>query len=148
MIALVQRVTEASIKIDDAVIAKIAHGMLVMLAVEPQDSEKTAETLLQKLMRFRIFADQSGKMNLDITQTNGEILLVPQFTLAADTKHGNRPSFAGRSASSHVAESIFSTLVHITKSKNLSTNVESGKFGANMQVSLTNDGPVTFWIKI
>ena len=141
MIALLQRVSEARVDIDSATIASIGNGLLVFIGVERADSEMEADRLLERLLGYRIFADDAGKMNLGLKDIQGDLLLVPQFTLAADTRKGQRPSFTP-AAPPDVAEHFFSYLVQ--QAQQLYPKVQSGRFGADMQVGLTNDGPVTF----
>jgi D-aminoacyl-tRNA deacylase len=144
MIALMQRVTQAAVDVDGARVATIGRGLLVLVGVRPEDDEAAAEQLLQRLLQYRVFSDQAGKMNLNLGQVGGQLLLVPQFTLAADTSKGLRPGFS-TAASPDVGRRLFEHMVQSAKSA--SGSVECGVFGANMQVSLTNDGPVTFWLE-
>lgn len=145
MIALLQRVSKASVAVDDAEIAKTGAGLLVLLAVEPTDTEGTCATMIKKISRYRVFSDQQGKMNLSLLDTGGDLLLVPQFTLAADTRRGLRPSFTTAADPTEGAR-LFARIVELAKQ--LDCVVETGQFGANMQVSLTNDGPVTFMLQV
>jgi D-aminoacyl-tRNA deacylase len=144
MIALMQRVTQAAVDVDGVRVATIGRGLLVLVGVRPEDDEAAAEQLLQRLLQYRVFSDQAGKMNLNLGQVGGQLLLVPQFTLAADTSKGLRPGFS-TAASPDVGRRLFEHMVQSAKSA--SGSVECGVFGANMQVSLTNDGPVTFWLE-
>ncbi|WP_018871601.1 D-aminoacyl-tRNA deacylase [Thioalkalivibrio sp. ALJ16] len=144
MIALIQRVTEARVTVDAREIGRIGHGLLALVAVEPTDTPATSERMLDRLLGYRVFADAQGRMNRALSDTGGGLLLVPQFTLAADTRKGMRPSFSGSASPEHGAE-IFAGLVRRARERHAS--VASGLFGADMQVSLTNDGPVTFWLK-
>ena len=144
MIGLLQRVTSSSVTVDGEVIASIDAGLMVLVAIEAGDTEVTADKLLQKITRYRVFSDADGKMNLSLLDTGGELLLVPQFTLAADTGRGLRPSFS-KGASAIDGARLFDTLVNLTDE--LDCRVQTGQFGANMQVSLVNDGPVTFWLQ-
>ncbi|WP_455203394.1 D-aminoacyl-tRNA deacylase [Kaarinaea lacus] len=144
MIALLQRVTQASVTVDGVTIATIGAGVLVLVGVEKSDTETSAQRLLQRVLGYRVFADSDGKMNLSVTDVNGGVLLVPQFTLAADTKKGMRPSFSS-AAPPQEGERLFDHFVNISRQQYPSVQV--GQFGADMQVSLTNDGPVTFWLQ-
>lgn len=145
MIALIQRVLEARVDVDQHTIAKIDQGLLAFIAIEPSDSITTVELMLDKLLNYRIFEDDDSKMNLSVKAISGGLLLVPQFTLAADTSRGLRPSFSG-SAPPQLAESLFGSLCELAQTRH--TQVQQGKFGADMQVSLTNGGPATFWLQI
>jgi D-tyrosyl-tRNA(Tyr) deacylase len=145
MIGLLQRVRQAQVEIDSERIAAIGAGMLVLVGVQHDDNEATANRLLQRLLGYRVFADADGKMNLNIRQAGGELLLVPQFTLAADTNSGMRPGFSA-AASPAVGEHLFSYLLAQARLQPLP--VEGGRFGEDMQVSLVNDGPVTFWLEV
>ena len=144
MIGLLQRVTEAGVEIDGRRVAFIGAGLLVLVAVRPTDGEPSALRLLDSLLQYRVFADETGKMNLSLTQTQGELLLVPQFTLAADTHKGLRPGFS-TAAPPDQGRQLFDTLVQAARARH--GRVETGVFGAHMRVSLTNDGPVTFWLE-
>jgi D-tyrosyl-tRNA(Tyr) deacylase len=139
MIGLLQRVTRAHVAIDGRVVATIGPGLLVLVGVRPEDDEQTASRLLQRLLKYRVFADADGKMNLSLTQVAGGLLLVPQFTLAADTRKGSRPGAPA------VGRPLFDFLV--AEARKQRAAVECGVFGANMQVSLVNDGPVTIWLE-
>ncbi len=141
MIGLIQRVSEASVTIDDEVVGKIGHGALVLLGVERDDSEAQAKKLASRISKYRIFNDEAGKMNLNVQQVGGEVLIVSQFTLVADTSSGNRPGFS-RGASPEQGNRLYEEFVQACK--DLDLKVETGKFGADMKVSLVNDGPVTF----
>lgn len=145
MIALIQRVTEARISVDGGTIAAIGPGMLVLIAIEHGDGPAELERMAQRLLHFRLFADARGRMNLDITASGGEMLLVPQFTLAADTDSGHRPSFSG-SARPELARALFDDLVRHIEARGQA--VAQGRFGADMQVALINDGPVTFSLRV
>jgi D-tyrosyl-tRNA(Tyr) deacylase len=145
MIALLQRVTHASVAVDGATVGAIEKGLMVLLCAERGDSEREADALLSKLLTYRVFADEAGKMNLSLTDIKGELLLVPQFTLAADTKSGTRPSFTP-AATPDEGRRLFDYAVRCARERH--AVVETGQFGANMQVSLTNDGPVTFWLQV
>lgn len=144
MIALLQRVTHAQVVVDGATIGAINAGLMVLVCAERNDTEKDAEQLLTKLLSYRVFSDDAGKMNRSITDVQGGLLLVPQFTLAADTQSGTRPSFTP-AASPELGRQLFDYFVAQARSKH--AVVETGQFGADMQVSLTNDGPVTFWLQ-
>lgn len=145
MIALIQRVTNASVSIDGNLNGKIGPGLLVLLGVEKDDDENKAKRLAERVASYRIFADQQGKMNLDVGQINGDILVISQFTLAADTKRGKRPSFSG-AAEPALGEALYlSFCQHL---RMLGFSAPTGEFGADMQVSLTNDGPVTFTLTV
>ena len=145
MIALLQRVSQASVTVDDACIARIEKGLLVFVCAEKDDTEAEADALLTKLLAYRVFADEAGKINLNLAQVQGALLLVPQFTLAADTRSGTRPSFTP-AAPPERAKILFDYVV--SRAKALHTLVETGRFGADMQVSLVNNGPVTFWLQV
>ncbi len=144
MIFLLQRVTEARIHIGGQPAASIGPGLLVLVGVRPADDEAAALRLLGRLLAYRVFADEAGKMNLSLRQTGGDLLLVPQFTLAADTRHGLRPGFS-TAAPPEQGRRLFEAVVAAARTEYAS--VSSGVFGADMQVSLTNDGPVTFWLE-
>lgn len=145
MIALLQRVTHASVVVGDARVGAIDAGLMVLLCAERGDTEKEADALLGKLLSYRVFADAAGKMNRSVTDTAGGVLLVPQFTLAADTNSGTRPSFTP-AAAPELARTLFAYFVAQAKARH--AHVATGQFGADMQVSLTNDGPVTFWLQV
>ena len=141
MIALLQRVTEAAVTIDSECIAEIGMGLLVLVGVERNDSETEAARLAERLLNFRLFDDANERMNLNVQQMGGAMLLVPQFTLAADTSQGNRPGFS-RAADPATAAKLFDTVVAAARQQ--LEQVACGRFGADMAVSLVNDGPVTF----
>jgi D-tyrosyl-tRNA(Tyr) deacylase len=145
MIGLLQRVSEASVRVDDAIVGRIDQGLLVLLCAERGDTHKEADALLNKLLTYRVFSDAEGKMNLNVSQVNGGLLLVPQFTLAADTRSGTRPSFTP-AAPPTVANQLFDYTVQ--RARQAHPQVETGRFGADMKVALINDGPVTFWLHI
>ena len=148
MIALLQRVSRASVVVDGATIGAIDAGLMVLLCAERGDSEREADLLLAKLLGYRVFGDEAGKMNRSLADVGGGLLLVPQFTLAADTKSGSRPSFTP-AASPQDGLRLFDYFVRQARSKHAAhAPVETGRFGADMQVSLTNDGPVTFWLQV
>jgi D-tyrosyl-tRNA(Tyr) deacylase len=144
VIALIQRVREARVEIDGMSVASIGRGILALIGVRPQDDEAGTLRLLDRLLKYRIFADDADKMNLNLQQIGGDLLLVPQFTLAADTRRGLRPGFS-TAAPPEQGRRLFSLLVQTAKTRHPA--VASGVFGANMQVSLTNDGPVTLWLE-
>ncbi|NRR32576.1 D-tyrosyl-tRNA(Tyr) deacylase [Oxalobacteraceae bacterium] len=144
MIALLQRVTQARVVVDGATIGAIDAGLMVLVCAEKGDTEKDADTLLNKMLGYRVFSDEAGKMNRSVTDVAGALLLVPQFTLAADTKSGTRPSFTP-AASPQDGLRLFDYFVAQARARH--AVVETGQFGADMQVSLTNDGPVTFWLQ-
>lgn len=145
MIGLIQRVTHASVTVDEAVIGKIDNGLLVLLGVERDDTTDSAEKLVNKILNYRVFSDADGKMNRNVQQAGGELLVVSQFTLVADTQKGNRPGFS-RGASPELGKQLY--LTFLDKLRDRYDRVASGKFGADMKVSLINDGPVTFWLKV
>ncbi|MDE2304232.1 MAG: D-tyrosyl-tRNA(Tyr) deacylase [Gammaproteobacteria bacterium] len=144
MIALLQRVTEARVSIAGGVRAEIGPGVLALIGVRPTDDEAKARRLLDRMLHYRIFADERDRMNLDLVQAGGSLLLVPQFTLAADTAKGLRPGFS-RAAPAEQGRRLFAALEAFARAAH--PRVESGVFGADMQVSLTNDGPVTIWLE-
>jgi D-tyrosyl-tRNA(Tyr) deacylase len=141
MIAVIQRVTKAHVAVNDKIIAQIDRGMMALIAIEKRDTEKQAERMVQRLLNYRIFPDQDERMNLSLQDIAGGLLLVPQFTLAADTNQGNRPSFTP-AATPEKGRQLFATIMKLTEQKHQPT--EFGRFGADMQITLTNDGPVTF----
>ncbi len=145
MLALIQRVSRASVEVDDQVVGRINAGLLALVAIEPGDDEARCRRMAERLLGYRIFADGDGKMNRSLTDTGGGLLLVSQFTLAADTAKGMRPSFT-TAAPPAEAERGFNQLVAICREKHLA-GVETGRFGAHMVVSLVNDGPVTFLLR-
>lgn len=145
MIGLLQRVTEARVEIDDACVAEIGRGLLVLVAVERGDGPAQAVRLAERLLSYRVFPDAQGRMNLSVIDAGCEILLVPQFTLAADTSRGNRPGFS-RAAAPEDGARLFDALVAEIEARAL--NARCGRFGADMQVRLCNDGPVTFWLRV
>ena len=145
MIALLQRVSEASVRVDGAVVGAIGAGLMVLVCAEKGDTEREADALLAKLLGYRVFPDEAGKMNRSITDTAGGLLLVPQFTLAADTRSGTRPSFSPAAAPED-GRRLFDHVVRTARERH--GIVETGKFGADMKVGLVNDGPVTFWLQV
>jgi len=142
MIALLQRVSQAAVVVDGASVGAIDAGLMVLLCAERGDTEAEAQTLLTKLLAYRVFSDEAGKMNRSLSDVAGGLLVVPQFTLAADTQSGTRPSFTP-AAPPQEARELFDYFVMQARSKH--PIVEKGQFGADMNVSLINDGPVTFW---
>lgn len=144
MIALIQRVTQAQVDVGSDTVGRIGPGLLALVAVQPGDGEVQAQRLLERLLGYRVFSDADGKMNLSLTQTGGGLLLVSQFTLAADTRSGMRPGFS-TAATPADGEHWFNRLVELAKIRH--SPVEIGRFGAHMKVSLINDGPVTFWLE-
>jgi len=145
MLALIQRVTSASVSVDDVVVGAIGGGLLALVAVEPGDSEVQIARMAQRLLGYRVFADAAGRMNRSLADTGGGLLLVSQFTLAADTRSGMRPSFT-TAAPPADAERGFNRLVEICRQSH-PPGVETGRFGAHMVISLVNDGPVTFLLR-
>lgn len=145
MLSLIQRVTAASVSVDDAVVGAIGPGLLALVAVEPGDSEALIARMAQRLLGYRVFADDAGKMNRSLADTGGGLLLVSQFTLAADTRSGMRPSFT-TAAPPAEAERGFNRLVELCRQSH-PPGVETGRFGAHMVISLVNDGPVTFLLR-
>lgn len=145
MIGLIQRVSQASVSVAGQQIAAIDKGILLLLGVEQQDTASHAEKLLNKVLQYRIFADNDDKMNLSLQQIDGGLLIVPQFTLPADTRKGSRPSFTP-AAPPELGASLFTYFCQQAEQQH--HNVSLGQFGADMQVSLINDGPVTFWLQV
>lgn len=142
-IALLQRVSEAAVRVDGEVVGRIGHGLLVLFCAEPEDTTADAERLVERLLGYRVFADATGRMNLGLREVSGGLLLVPQFTLAADTRSGNRPGFS-RAAPPDLGRTLFDhALSHARRHHD---PVAAGVFGADMKVALVNDGPVTFWL--
>ena len=146
MIALLQRVSSASVTVSEETVGSIGSGLLALVAVEPKDDAAIAERLVERLVAYRIFDDAEGRMNLGLTETGGELLLVSQFTLAADTRRGLRPSFT-TAAPPELGLQLFEHAVACARER-LPGRVATGRFGAHMQVSLVNDGPVTIWLQI
>jgi len=140
MIALIQRVTEASVTVDGERLGEIGPGLLALVGVRPNDDDETAQRLLERLLAYRVFGDEQGRMNLSLTDTGGGLLLVPQFTLAADTRKGMRPSFSS-AAEPALGRRLFDHLVASARAAH--GEVATGRFGAHMRVHLVNDGPVT-----
>lgn len=145
MIALIQRVSEARVVVDGETTGAIGPGILALVGVEKGDTESEAKRLLERLLGYRIFSDDEGKMNRSVVDTAGGLLLVPQFTLAADTNKGTRPSFSSAAPPAE-GERLFDFFV--VSARALHARVETGRFGADMKVSLLNDGPVTFWLQV
>jgi D-tyrosyl-tRNA(Tyr) deacylase len=144
MLALLQRVTQAEVRSGDEVLGRIGPGLLVLVGVERGDDERRADRLLERLLTYRVFADAGGRMNLGLQDTGGGLLLVPQFTLAADTRKGRRPSFSC-AAGAEDGRRLFDHLVAAAQAQ--VARCETGRFGCDMQVTLTNDGPVTFLLQ-
>lgn len=144
MIGLLQRVSEASVTVERRVVARIGRGLLVLVAVREGDGEEDARRLTERILSYRVFPDDSGRMNLSLSDLGLELLLVPQFTLAADTRKGRRASFTG-AADPAVGLRLFERVLELCRSR--LPIVGSGVFGAHMQVALVNDGPVTFWLE-
>jgi D-tyrosyl-tRNA(Tyr) deacylase len=144
MLALIQRVSRASVTVDSTVISEIGPGLLLLLGVEKEDGRSEAERLLKKVLAYRVFPDSEGRMNLSLQQAGGGLLVVSQFTLAADTNKGLRPSFSSAKPPAE-AEVLYEYFVAQARSQH--ADVGQGSFGADMQVSLVNDGPVTFLLK-
>ena len=145
MIALLQRVSAARVVVEGRVIAAIDHGLLVLLGVEAADTAREADRLLERLLDYRVFADAGGKMNLSLRDVGGGLLLVPQFTLAADTRKGLRPGFS-TAAPPETGRLLFDHV--LAEARRRHAPVAQGEFGADMKVTLTNDGPVTFWLQV
>lgn len=145
MIALIQRVSVAQVRVEDEVVGAIGPGLLALVAVERGDAQRELDRLLDKLLRYRVFPDAAGRMNLSLTETAGDLLLVSQFTLAADTQSGLRPSFTPAAAPED-GRYWFDRLVEAARARH--PTVATGRYGAHMQVQLVNDGPVTFWLRV
>lgn len=145
MKALLQRVSVASVAIEGVTVAQIEQGLLVLVGLEPDDNQQSLEKMLHKLLNYRVFADEQGRMNRSLTDIQGGLLLVSQFTLAADTRSGLRPGFS-TAAPPAQAEMLFEQMVQMAKQRY--ANVQTGQFGADMQVRLVNDGPVTFMLEV
>lgn len=144
MIGLLQRVSEARVEVDGRVVGEIGRGLLVLVAVERDDTEAQADRLLERILSYRVFPDDFGRMNRSLGEIGGGLLLVSQFTLAADTSKGTRPGFSP-AASPEEGRRLFDYLVGIARQAH--PQIQTGEFGADMKVSLTNDGPVTFWLQ-
>lgn len=145
MIALLQRVTQSQVAIDGRIAGSIGRGLMVLIGVERGDGEAQADRLLERLLTYRVFGDANDRMNLSVQDVQGGLLLVPQFTLAADTSRGTRPGFSTAAAPDD-AKRLFDYLA--ARARQRHPKVATGEFGANMQVSLINDGPVTFWLQV
>lgn len=145
MIGLLQRVSEASVSVAGADVARIGPGLLVLVGVERHDGPREADRLLERLLGYRVFPDDAGRMNRSVSEVGGGLLLVPQFTLAADTQKGSRPSFTPAAAPAQ-GERLFTHLVE--SARKVHHSVGAGVFGAEMRVSLVNEGPVTFWLRV
>ncbi len=144
MIGLLQRVSRASVSVDDEIVGEIGRGLLVFVAVHRDDEPRHIERLAQRILTYRVFPDSNGRMNHSVLDLSGDLLLVPQFTLSADTRKGTRASFT-KGAAPEKAADYFDRLVVLCRER--LTTVETGQFAADMQVSLVNDGPVTFWLE-
>ena len=144
MISVLQRVRQARVEVSGEIVGQIEQGLLVLLCAEQGDTEKEADKLLAKMLELRIFSDAAGKMNLSVQDVGGGLLVVSQFTLAADTRKGMRPSFTSAAAPEH-GRAWFKRLVEAARAAH--SPVETGRFGAHMRVELVNDGPVTFWLQ-
>ncbi len=145
MIALLQRVSRATVRVAGRELASIGQGLLVLVGVERGDGQAQALRLAERLVAYRVFADELGRMNLDVTAVGGELLLVPQFTLAADTRRGNRPGFSA-AAGAQQGETLFVAFEQAVRARY--PRVHTGEFGADMQVCLCNEGPVTIWLQV
>jgi D-tyrosyl-tRNA(Tyr) deacylase len=145
LIALIQRVSGAAVAVDDRIVGKIGRGILALIGIERGDDLASGERLLERVLGYRIFEDAAGRMNLSLRDIGGDLLLVPQFTLAADTHKGTRPGFSS-AAAPDIARAVFSQVEELARSR--LPQVATGEFGAHMQVSLVNDGPVTFWLRM
>ena len=143
MIALIQRVNKAKVEVAGKVVGAIGPGLLALIAIEPKDGEPEVVRMVERLTGYRVFADAEGRMNRSLTEVGGSLLLVSQFTLAADTRKGMRPSFTTAAPPEH-GQRWFARLVEVARARH--PGVETGQFGAHMDVSLINDGPVTFWL--
>lgn len=143
MIALIQRVKQASVSVNNQIVGQINQGLLILLGIEQEDNEQKAVRLCEKVLGYRIFSDHEDKMNLNVKQVNGQVLVVSQFTLAADTKKGMRPSFT-KGAHPNEANRLYNYFVQLCEQQ---ISTQTGIFAADMQVSLINDGPVTFWLQ-
>jgi D-tyrosyl-tRNA(Tyr) deacylase len=145
MIGLLQRVSGARVDVDGTTVGAIGRGLLVLACAERGDAEEQAERLLERVLNYRVFPDDEGRMNLSLRDVQGGLLLVPQFTLAADTRKGNRPSFTP-AAPPEDGRRLFAHLLQ--RARELHAATQAGRFGADMQVTLTNDGPVTLWLRV
>lgn len=147
MKGLIQRVSEASVAVDGCTVSSIEHGILLLLGVERADSEHEAKELCRKLLTYRIFPDDRGRMNVNVQDAGGSVLVVPQFTLAADTSSGTRPGFS-LAAEPEMANTLYHYFVALVRDVLGKERVREGRFGADMKVSLVNDGPVTFLLEV
>ena len=145
MLALIQRVTEAAVRVDGETVGAIGPGLLAFVGIEPGDGENQVARMAERLLGYRVFADEAGRMNLGLADTGGGLLLVSQFTLAADTRSGMRPGFS-TAAAPELAEPVFNRLLAVCRA-GPPPGVETGRFGAHMVISLVNDGPVTFLLR-
>lgn len=146
MIGLIQRARRGAVRVDDEVVGEIGVGLVCLVGVERDDGPAQAERLAERVLNYRVFPDEAGRMNLSVQQAGGGVLAVPQFTLAADTRRGNRPSFTP-AADPGGAKELFGVFVD-SLSRRCPGAVATGRFGADMQVELINDGPVTFWLEV
>ena len=146
MIGLLQRVGEARVEVDGETVGAVGAGLMVLVGVERGDGEREAQRLIDRLLGYRVFEDGDGRMNVSLAQTGGGLLLVPQFTLPADTHKGTRPSFTPAAAPAD-GERLFDRLVALARERHAGP-VQTGRFGAHMRVHLVNDGPVTFWLRV
>ncbi|TGN38532.1 D-aminoacyl-tRNA deacylase [Marinobacter confluentis] len=146
MKGLIQRVTSADVSVDGVRISQIEQGLLLFLGVEKNDNSESAKRLCRRIVRYRVFPDDAGRMNLSVADAGGSLLVVPQFTLAADTRSGNRPGFSAAAAPDE-ARSLYEQFIDDAQSLLGESRVAAGQFGADMQVSLTNNGPVTFMLE-
>ena len=144
MIGLLQRVSRAEVHVDNERIAAISTGLAVLVGIERGDAEPQAARLLERLLSYRVFPDEQGRMNRSLVESGGELLLIPQFTLPADTRKGTRPSFSNAAEPEH-GERLYHALLRLALQRHPRTS--AGRFGAHMQLTLTNDGPVTFWLQ-
>lgn len=147
MIALLQRVSQAAVVVDGQTLGAIGPGLMVLVCAERHDGVAQADALLKKLLAYRVFSDEAGKMNRSVADVQGGLLLIPQFTLAADTNSGTRPSFTP-AAAPELGRQLFEHFVAQARAQHGPDRVGTGRFGADMKVSLTNDGPVTFWLQV
>ena len=145
MIALLQRVAQACVEVDGEVVGRIGHGLLMLVCAEPADTEVVAAKLVDKVLKLRVFSDDDGKMNRSLQDVQGGLLIVSQFTLAADTRSGNRPGFSG-AAPPALGRSLYEVVLRLARERHAA--VQSGRFGADMQVHLINDGPVTIPLRL
>jgi len=144
LIALIERVSEAQVTVEERVTGRIGRGVLALIGIQRGDDTRSAARLLERVLGYRIFEDEAGRMNRSLTDIAGGLLLVPQFTLAADTDKGTRAGFS-RAAAPEAARALFAELVELARARHV--GVETGEFGAHMHVALINDGPVTFWLE-